>query len=180
MRLLFPAAGAAEWKIFMKNCNNCGAEIDEGSIYCPYCGARYDTKAKKENKQEQKTCYGGSYDPRYGYIPDYGSYDVPSLEGRSAWVAVLSFILPIVGLILWHTWKYSKPGKSASAANGALAGVSFAIPLAGAFFWYTSRYRNPQHARSCGIAAVLGVVFTIVYTIVAYVLYERFGIVIFI
>ena len=165
----------------MKNCKNCGAEIDEGSIFCPYCGARYDEKTKKEKKTEKaEHTAGGSYDPRYGYIPDYGSYDAPIREGKSLWVAILAFVFPIVGLILWHTWKYSKPGKSESAANGALAGACFAMPIAGFLLWYMWKYRNPTQAKICGLSAIIGVVFSIVYTVVGYILFERFGVNIFI
>lgn len=164
----------------MKNCNNCGAEIDDGSIFCPFCGARYDAKKKKEKKSSSTDgAYGGSYDERYGYIPNYGGHRAPVAVGGVTWVTVLSFIFPIVGLILWYVWRFSKPDKSDSAANGALTGTSFMLPIAGVAIWYVSRYRNPQRAKNCATAAFIGVIFTLVYTLVATVLFERFGIVIY-
>lgn len=164
----------------MKNCKNCGSEIDEGSIYCPFCGARYDEKKKesdeKKKKNKTESEYGSDYDPRYGYMPNYGGFGgSPVIEGRSFWIALLSFVFPIVGLILWQVWRYTKPGKSASAANGALAFVSFIAPFSGAILWYFMRMSRPDISRTCGIAAIFGIVFSILLSVVSVILYEVFG-----
>lgn len=162
----------------MKNCKNCGAEIDEGSIYCPYCGSRYDEKKKKEKTSGfGNQGGGGSYDPRYGYIPNYSSpFGGPVFEGRSSGIAFLCFCFPLVGLILWYTWRFTKPGKSTSAANGALAAVSFGTPLIGAILWYIWRFTNRERARICSLAAIIGLIFSVVYAIIAYVVLEIYGI----
>lgn len=168
----------------MKNCKNCGAQIDEGSIYCPYCGTRYDEKKKKEKAtQDSSFGSGGSYDPKYGYIPNYSGtgtgYGGPIYEGRSNWVAVLCFCFPIVGLILWYTWRFTKPGKADSAANGALAAVSFGSPIIGAALWHIWRYSRREQSKICGIAAIIGAIFALVYAVVAVLLYQFCGIEIF-
>lgn len=166
----------------MKHCKNCGAEIDDGSIYCPFCGTRYDEK-KKENKthSDSHTSAGGSYDPRYGYIPDYsaGPFGSPAVKGGCRWVAWLSFAFPLVGLILFYVWRFKDPGKAESAADGALAAVSFGTPIIGAFLWYFWRFSRRDRSKMCGLCAILGVVFSVVYSIVASILYEIYGIQIF-
>ena len=158
----------------MKNCNNCGAEIDEGAIYCPYCGSRYNEKKKPDNQNTNGTGTGsgGSYDPKYGYIPDYsnygggmygGGFGAPNeVAGTSLWVMILSFALPLVGLILYYKWRFTDPGKAASAANGALASVCFGTHFLGFVLWYVWRISKPKTAKLCMIASVIGIVFSIV------------------
>jgi hypothetical protein len=48
--------------------------------------------------------------------------DAPSSIG-----AVLSFFLPIVGLILWATWNNSSPLKAKSCGKGALASLAVLV-----------------------------------------------------
>ncbi|MBR2930144.1 MAG: zinc-ribbon domain-containing protein [Clostridia bacterium] len=163
----------------MKNCNNCGANIDEGAIYCPYCGTRYDEKGKKEeNRQTYGT--GGSYDPKYGYIPNYSGSPYGSgtndVVGRSFWISLLSFVLPLVGFILWYVWRFTKPGKAASAAHGALSAVSFGTPIIGLAIWFICKYSRPEIAKISGISAIVGVVFTIILSIILVLLGQLYGI----
>lgn len=152
----------------MKKCHRCGADIDDVAIFCPLCGARYDEKTK--NKKEKTSPSGGSYDPRYGYIPEYAQYQEPMIEGRSRWLVVLGFVFPLVGLILWYVWKYSRPGRAASVADGALSGVCFGTPLVGAVLWYIWRYTRRDKSRMCGFAALIGLGFNVVTLILAGVL----------
>ena len=138
------------------------------------CGARYDEKKKKEKKNDNS--YGGSYNPRYGYIPNYSDNSAPILEGRSRWIVTISFIFPIVGLIIWYVCKYTRPGRSASAADGALAGVSFSSPLVGAVLWYVWRFTRRDKAKMCGFAALLGLGFTVALLIINCVMFYGFGV----
>lgn len=62
-------------------CRDCGEELKEGAIYCPICGSR-------QNVVSMTT-----------YNPDTGSL----------WWAILGFILPPLGLILWVLWLDNKP-----------------------------------------------------------------------
>lgn len=147
----------------MKNCNRCGAEIDEGAIFCPYCGSRYDERSQKKENTENNTGGGGSYDPKYGYIPNYSTYNpnngydhTVNRMGGSFWIAALSFFFPIVGVILWYMWKYTQPGKAASAAKGALVSVCFGTPLIGIILWFVWRHTRRELAKTCLIAGIIG------------------------
>ncbi len=44
-------------------------------------------------------------------------------EGGTAGWAILGFLIPIIGLILFIVWKDSKPKSSSAAGKGALIGV---------------------------------------------------------
>ena len=76
-------------------CKNCGQMLAENSEYCTYCGTRvYNTQTSNIND------------------------DKPSLG-----FAVLSFFMPIVGLILFLVYRNDKPKKAKSAGKGALIGI---------------------------------------------------------
>ena len=170
---------------YMKKCNNCGYEIEDGTIYCPYCGAKYDEKSENQgNASGYNGAAGGTYDPNYGYRPDYTGFDprygytngATRYEGESFWLAVLCFFIPLLGLILWYTWKISQPGKANSAAKGALASVCFGTPFIGLILWLMWKREKPDLAKTCGIAAIIGAVFAVVSTIFITVIGAVYGI----
>lgn len=76
-------------------CRNCGQQLPDGSLFCPRCGTSVQAGASPVQDKNQ---------PAPG-------------------MAVLSFFLPIVGLILYLVWMDSEPGKAKSAGKGALIGV---------------------------------------------------------
>ena len=62
-------------------CRDCGEELKDGAIYCPICGSH------------QNVVSMNTYDPDTG----------------SLWWAILGFILPPLGLMLWVLWLDNKP-----------------------------------------------------------------------
>lgn len=87
-------------------CKNCGAEIDEKAFCCPKCGVL-------TNNDVQRSSVGVQTKP-----------DAPS-----GGFAVLSFFIPLVGLILWLTWKNVTPLKARSCGQGALIGAIVSVAL---------------------------------------------------
>ena len=83
-------------------CKNCGKEIDEKSYVCPYCGIKTDTdKAEKTDENS-------------------GS--------RAGW-GILSFLIPLVGLILFLTWKQDRPKTAKVCGISALVSVVLNVIL---------------------------------------------------
>lgn len=80
-------------------CKNCGAEIDEKAFCCPKCGVLTD-----ERKGDVAAATNEKDAPNGGF-------------------AVLGFFIPVIGLILWLTWKATLPLKAKSCGKGALIGV---------------------------------------------------------
>ncbi len=81
-------------------CKNCGKEIDDRAVICPYCGVAVNEEKLKQMNGAAK------------------SDDAPSVG-----FAVLCFFLPILGLILYLVWKDEYPLKAKSCGKGALIGV---------------------------------------------------------
>jgi len=143
----------------MKYCTYCGTQIDDGVQFCPNCGAKQTpSSSETENNFFAENAFGGNQQgaPRTFFAND------PLVTERSRGITVLSFIFPIVGLILWLVWKDNKPGKSISASKGALAGLSFNMPILGLIFWLVWKDTNSEMAKPCGIAAIVGFIFGIV------------------
>lgn len=78
----------------MKFCSHCGAQIDDQAVVCVHCGVSTGTSAQ-------------SVQP-----------DAPSIG-----FAILSFFIPLVGLILYLIWKDKTPLRAKSCGKGALIGV---------------------------------------------------------
>jgi hypothetical protein len=82
----------------MKYCRYCGAEMLDDAVLCVKCGCPVESTTIAEETDA----------PNMGF-------------------AVLSFFIPLVGLILYLTWKDKTPLKAKSCGKGALVGVIISV-----------------------------------------------------
>lgn len=148
----------------MKYCTYCGTQIDDGVQFCPNCGAKQAlTSSDNQNSFFAENAFGdGQQDTRRTFFAND-----PLVTERSRGITVLSFIFPIVGLILWLVWKDKKPGKSISAGKGALTCLSFNMPIVGLILWLVWKDDRSELAKPCGIAAIVGFLFGIITSFIA-------------
>ncbi len=78
-------------------CKNCGKEIDDNAYVCPHCGVKVEKQTTGD---------------------DSGS--------KVGW-GILSFLIPLVGLILFCMWKNDKPATAKVCGSCAL--VSFILGI---------------------------------------------------
>lgn len=103
-------------------CKSCGNAISENDNFCTVCGQKIEkihepqTSPEDEETQEQNT--------NVDQIKTFAVDD--KLDGN---LKVLSFCVPIVGIILYFTNKNSKPKKAESACHSSLWGWAFSIVL---------------------------------------------------
>lgn len=143
------------------HCQVCGAEVPEGTTFCPNCGSKVDSAQAANAPQQQQyvlqsqqppAAQPASGQPQYSQPqyqqpqyaqqppqpqPQYAQppYQQPQYvndSGSFGW-AVLGFFIPLVGLILYLVWKNEKPLSAKKAGVGALVGfiVSLLLSLAG-------------------------------------------------
>lgn len=87
-------------------CKNCGEQVTEVDKYCPGCGKSVSEVQQVSNSSNQ---YQGSVDQaNFGF-------------------AILGFIVPIAGIILYFIWKNEYPLKARSCIRGALVSISIAV-----------------------------------------------------
>ncbi len=146
-----------------------GGDMDNASFADTYESDRADTEDNHASRPRTMG-YSGAADNRANDYAAYAErrasgeayappvYDNPYLHERSAGIAVLSFILPLVGLILWLVWKNSRPGKAISASKGALVSVSVGSPIIGLILWIALKESNAELAKPCGIGAIVGAI----------------------
>ncbi|TPF85348.1 hypothetical protein BW13_11305 [Bifidobacterium sp. UTCIF-37] len=71
------------------------------------------------------------YAPQYQQQPGYATYPPqanPADTGSFGW-AVLGFVIPVVGLILWLVWKDTQPKNAHRAGKGALVSVIVMVAI---------------------------------------------------
>jgi len=83
-------------------CNKCGKEVNDEAVVCIHCGCSL--------KEDISSSY-------------------PSPEGAGCFLSGLSFLIPLLGLILYLVWKDSKPQASKDCGKSALWGVIIGIVL---------------------------------------------------
>ena len=96
----------------MKNCINCGVQIPDEASFCPECGTanhKEEPAAQVYNSQNYRT----DYDPET---------DLPSTG-----LNILSFFLPLVGLILYLVMMEKTPVRAKACGKFALAGFIIRI-----------------------------------------------------
>lgn len=101
-------------------CSYCGSNLPEDAVYCGNCGAEVSKVVRNNdqssNKEEVK-------------VERVNQNETDS--GSIGW-AVLGFFIPLVGLILYITWKNTKPKCAKMAGTGALIG--FCLNIVNNFF----------------------------------------------
>lgn len=100
-------------------CTNCGNEIPDSSKWCPNCGQGVKRPAPAPQSYPQQPVNNPS--------SGYNSHGVPpkSDDEPSFGLNLVSFICPLVGLILFAVFKESKPNQAKACGRWAL--ISFVV-----------------------------------------------------
>lgn len=83
-------------------CTNCGKESDVNASFCAFCGYSINSKGSKTTQTNVATA----------------AEDIESVG-----INILSFLIPIVGLILFIVWKDATPTRAKSAGKWAIIGA---------------------------------------------------------
>lgn len=95
-------------------CSRCGREIDDKALTCPYCGTKTMNNLNTFITNDQ---------PSFGY-------------------AFISFIIPIVGFILYLIYRDERPKRAKSALKGAAAGIVVEILICISVILFAFFYAN--------------------------------------
>lgn len=94
-------------------CYKCGKEVEEGTKFCPYCGVQLDMQGASQN----------------GYEPLPQNNYVKEDDAPSGGFAFLSFLIPIVGVVLYIVWHKEYPLKAKSCLKGIIVGFVLEIVM---------------------------------------------------
>lgn len=112
----------------MATCMYCGGQTPEGAKYCTNCGAALPVEAPIQQQ----------YQPPSNQQPSQQGYRPPSSSSTSVVNAddsgsigwgILSFVFPIVGIILFFVWRNTKPNCAKVSLYGAVISIAVAIIL---------------------------------------------------
>ena len=93
-------------------CPSCNKNIEEDSSFCTNCGKRLERKDVKINTNAY-----------------YDDIDEDDMLIESILWCTLGFFAPIIGLILYYSWKRNKPKKSKALLIGALVKLISALVI---------------------------------------------------
>lgn len=124
-------------------CKNCGQQVDDLALACPKCGTATTAQAQAPPPpQYQQPVY---QQPNYQQ-PNYQQpvYQQPVYQQPypaapvndvpSGGMKLLSFCIPILGLILYLTWKDQKPVSAKAMGKAALIGFILGIVVSVAYY----------------------------------------------
>lgn len=118
-------------------CHHCGKEVGDAK-YCPYCGVElrvdYDETQDSQSQNDYEPLHQSSY---------YHEDDAPSFG-----FALLSFCIPLVGLILYIIWNRDYPLKAKSCLKGLIIGFVAEFVIACCVFsavWSIMREGYDEH-----------------------------------
>lgn len=110
----------------MNYCPQCGAQLENDARFCPGCGAKLDNG----NTSNQTTDQVNQYAPYQAMPNQNASYQAaPNQDDGGAGWKVLSFFIPLVGLILFLVWNNEAPRKAKACGKWALIGFITGIVI---------------------------------------------------
>lgn len=107
----------------MMYCYNCGKEVGDAK-FCPYCGVELYGEHQEGHVYQNKN----EYEPLH-QSPRYREEDASSFG-----FALLSFFIPIIGLILYIIWNRDYPLKAKSCLKGLIVGFVTEFVIGCCFF----------------------------------------------
>lgn len=100
-------------------CTHCGKEIADDAQFCTFCGAPVDG-----NTQEKTTQESVNNDQAYYQSQGYqSSVQTKNPDSASVGFTILSFFIPIVGIVLYFVWKNQCPNKAKPCLYAALISI---------------------------------------------------------
>ncbi|WP_156907075.1 zinc ribbon domain-containing protein [Epilithonimonas caeni] len=109
-----------------KFCNSCGNALSETDKFCTSCGQKVEINKESKELQQEETL-NEKLETNESINVEQVNIDLDDrLDGG---LKVLSFCLPIVGIVLYFSNKNLKPKKAESACHSSLWGWAFSIVL---------------------------------------------------
>ena len=87
----------------MNFCNNCGHKLPENSNFCPNCGMNFTNQNINQNINTN------NFNVEQNNVQNESA-------GSLALVGIISFLIPIVGIILFYSYRKTNP-QAARVAN---------------------------------------------------------------
>lgn len=119
-------------------CKSCGQQMDDFALLCPKCGASTtdQTQAPPPPVYQQPVYQQPTYQqPNYQQPVYQQPYPAaPVSDVPSGGMKLLSFCIPILGLILYLTWKDQKPVSAKAMGKAALIGFILGMVLSVAYY----------------------------------------------
>ncbi len=102
-------------------CNKCGKAVSDDALYCESCGSRIGNATDYQpGYQNQNTGYQNTDYQNANY--QYQNMNPAKLDKNSIGLNILSFLIPIVGLILYLVNRKTSPIKAKGIGIWALIG----------------------------------------------------------
>lgn len=114
-------------------CKYCGHELSDDANFCPFCGQNLTEEINLNNNFNNSNFNNNDngnfrrFNQRSMNDQDYSSLSYNSNDTGSIGYGILGFIIPIVGLILFLTWKNEQPKNAKIAGKGALISIIISI-----------------------------------------------------
>lgn len=122
----------------MATCEYCGSQVPDNAKFCTSCGAAlqqaqpaqqvYEPPAYQQPTYEQPTYQQPTYQQPYQQPYQPASTPAVNDSGSIGW-GILSFLFPIVGVILYFVWRNDKPNSAKVAGIGAIIGFCVNLVL---------------------------------------------------
>ena len=122
----------------MRKCSYCGSDVDDSTLFCPNCGSAMSQTTNNNGFNSGFGNAGGAFNAGFGANNGAGNngfnpYTTPPQETRghrrNAGFAVISFLFPIVGIILYFVWRNEDPKSARRMLSWGIAGFVLGLVL---------------------------------------------------